>query len=737
MALATKKYRVEGMSCASCAAASRTVLASLPGVSAAEVNYANHTALISYDESSVNYGRMREALKKIGYDLQLTEGEEMEQRKARERKMLLRARQRAVGAIILSLPVFFLSMFMIPLPGSKWIQLGLSLPVLFWFGRQFYLTAARRARHLNANMDTLVALGTGSAFLFSLFNTIFPQVLSSHGLQPHLYYEASVVVVSLVLLGRFLEERAKTGTSEALEKLIGLRVRQARVERDKQFVDIDLEEVQPGDRILVRPGEKIPVDGRIIDGFGSIDESMITGEPVPAEKRTGDRVVGATVNLHGSFTMVAEKVGSDTLLSQIIKMVEMAQGSKSPVQNLADRIASVFVPVVMLISVITFLLWLWLGPDPSLPLAFTAAVTVLVISCPCALGLATPTALMVGIGRGAGLGILVRNAESLEKATRTDTIVLDKTGTLTMGKPEVTGMHGIEHHPGILPAVLAAEIKSEHPVGQSIAEYLKLQGIEPDTIDSFEYLPGKGIVAGYKNKKLSIGNPALMTDAGANHPADGIKKLNQDIQQAETAVYVAAGKEIIGFFSLKDPVRSSAAKAIEQIRSSGMEVHLLTGDRKEVAEQIARETGIVNYRAETLPQDKQAYIEELQKQGRHVAMVGDGINDAPALARADLGIAMGSGTDVAMESADLVLVKGDLNKIALSISLSRATMRTVKQNLFWAFVYNIIAIPVAAGILFPFTGILLNPMIGGAAMAFSSFSVVLNSLRLKRFGNHR
>jgi Cu2+-exporting ATPase len=585
-------------------------------------------------------------------------------------------------------------------------------------------------------MDTLVAIGTGSAFIFSTINTLFPAYLEKQGLEPHVYFEAAAVIITLVLAGRYFEERTRFRTSGSIRKLMGLSVKTATVVRDGQVMEIPVEQVIKGDWVLVRPGDKVPVDGKVIAGFSRVDESMITGESLAVPKKPGDQVTGATINGSGSLKIVAEKVGEETLLAQIIRKVKEAQGSKAPVQRLADRIAGIFVPVVIGIALVTFLGWWLMGPEPGLTYAFIASITVLIISCPCALGLATPTAIMVGIGKGAEMGILIKDARSLETARSLDVVVLDKTGTVTEGKAVITGWHWedeTQDETRMKNIIYSAEKLSEHPVARAIAAYLENDHTEEIDPDLFESITGKGVRFVSSGRVYLLGSLGLMNDNGiviGEKASEIAKKWTED---AMTVNYIASGEKLICLVAVADPVKKDAAAAIRQLREAGLQVHMISGDHPGATERIARAVGLEHYRAEVSPAGKLEYVKELQARGLKVGMTGDGINDAPALAQADVGIAMGTGTDVAMETAEITLVKGSLQNIATAISLSRRTMKTIRQNLFWAFFYNLVGIPVAAGVLFPFSGILLDPMIAGAAMAFSSVSVVTNSLRLKRF----
>ncbi len=730
MSAAKETWRVEGMTCASCAAAAQNSLKRTEGVSSAQVNYATGSVLVEYDPSRTGFDSLNAALKKTGYSLAKDGyGEE------KERIRLKSLRNNMAAAIIFAIPVFIYGMFFMHAPYANLIMMVLTLPVVAVFGRQFFINAWKKALNLQSNMDTLVAIGTGSAFLFSTFNTLFPGYLMERGLEPHVYFEAAAVIIALILLGRFLEERAKSKTSGSIRKLMGLQVKTARVIRSGREQNIPVEQVQPGDEIVVRPGEKVPVDGVVLEGSSYIDESMITGEPVPSLKQKGDKVIGATINTTGSFRFTAEKVGSETMLSRIIELVREAQGSKARIQKVVDRIASIFVPLVILIAIASFIIWFSFGPPPAISYAIITSVTVLIIACPCALGLATPTAIMVGIGKGADNGILIRDAQSLETAHKLNAIVLDKTGTITMGKPEVTNLFTDPEYDSpdeALSVLLGMEQMSEHPLGRAVAGYLEEKGYEKKEITGFNSITGKGITGKYAGSEWVAGNRKLIDEKGITVPVLFEEKISTFEKESKTVIYLARENRVLCVTAIADRIRESSAKAVKQLMEMGLELHMLTGDNEATASGIASQAGIKNYRSGVLPPDKLEYIKELQKEGKVTAMVGDGINDAPALALADVGIAVGSGTDIAMESAGITLIKGDIDKIVTAIALSKQTVRTIHQNLFWAFIYNLIGIPIAAGLLYPFTGMLLNPMIAGGAMAFSSVSVVTNSLRLRR-----
>ncbi|MFO7826974.1 MAG: heavy metal translocating P-type ATPase [Bacteroidales bacterium] len=734
MSIKKETYPVEGMSCASCAQSVESMLSSLEGIKQANVNYANASVLVEFDEDTVSPTKMEKSVNDIGYKLIIDNTtENASELEAKEKIKLKKSKQRAFYSIAFAIPVFVIAMFFPKIPFANWIMMLLTLPVITWFGREFFVIAWKQAKNKSTNMDTLVALGTGAAFLFSTFNTIFPEYLLSKGLQPHVYFEAATVIISLILLGRYFEEKAKSRTSDSIKKLMGLKVKTARVLRGHKESEIPIDEVQKGDILIIRPGEKIPVDGVLTDGESSIDESMITGESIPVEKTKGDKVIGATINKTGSFTMKAEKVGKDTMLSQIIEMVKNAQGSKAPVQKTADKIASIFVPVVILIAITSSLIWYFVGPEPKSTFAFVTLVTVLIIACPCALGLATPTALMVGIGKGAENGILIKNAQTLEFAKKINVVVVDKTGTITKGEPEVNEIVWLKSdvkRDQVLEDILAIEKKSEHPLADSIVNYLNHLSNSSLNVVKFNSQTGLGVSATLNENEYLIGNYQLMKKNSIDIESEH-QYFNQYSNTAQTHVFVAKNKSLVALITISDKIKENSVRAIRNLHKSGLQVHMLTGDNYSTAKDIARQTGIDQFKAEVLPQDKLDYVKKLQQKGFKVAMVGDGINDSPALSQADMGIAMGHGTDIAIESADITLVKGDLEKIAASINLSKATLKTIRENLFWAFIYNIIAIPIAAGVLYPINGFMLNPMIAGGAMAFSSVSVVLNSLRLK------
>lgn len=726
-------FYVAGMSCAGCATNVEVTLSKQEGVKEAKVNFASSTVLVEYDEAKTSPQALQKAVQAAGYDL-IIEEEEKNEVEERQEAEYRRLKKRTWGAILLALPVFIIGMFFMHMPYGNWIMLGFTLPVLTIFGRSFFVNAWKQLKHEHANMDTLVAVSTGVAFLFSLFNTLYPQYWTDQGIEAHVYYEAVAVIIALILLGRLMESRAKANTSAAIRKLIGLQPQTVvRVSDDGRETEIPIKVVQAGDLLLVKPGDKIPVDGTVQTGHSFVDESMITGEPVPTEKVSGSKVFAGTINQKGSFRFMAEKVGNETILAHIIKMVQEAQGSKAPVQRLVDKIAGIFVPVVIGIALLTFGIWMLAGGEQAFTHALLTSVTVLVIACPCALGLATPTAIMVGIGKGAQHNILIKDAESLEMLHRVKAVVLDKTGTLTEGKPEVRNIFWYSEAKlnKWMPVLLHLESKSEHPLADAVVKYLLERGITSDLTGEFESLTGRGIKGTVGGETYWVGNYRLME-------ANGILRTAEQQQQAEelqlsgtTVIYFADHRQILAIIAIADRIKAGAESAVRQLQSQGIEVYMLTGDNALTARAVADSIGLKHYRAEVMPSDKSDFVKELQAQGKLVAMVGDGINDSQALAQADVSIAMGQGTDIAIDVAKITLITSDLNAIPKAVTLSRQTAAAIRQNLFWAFIYNLIGIPLAAGILYPCCGFLLNPMIAAAAMAFSSVSVVGNSLRIK------
>ena len=727
-----KNFPVSGLSCASCAANVEKTLSVQPGVKSASVNFASSTVWVEYNPEATNPSGLRNIVQSSGYDI-ITDEEEASQ----QAEVILRdseiLKRKTIGAAVLTIPIVILGMFLMDFRYGNWIMLVLATPVVFWFGRNFFVNAFKQLKHGSTNMDTLVALSTGIAYFFSLINTVFPHLLMTANGHPPVYFEASAVIIVFILLGKLLEERAKSSTSSAIKKLMGLQPDSVTfVSEDGTEAIMSVSSVQPGDLLRVKPGERVPVDGEITHGASFIDESSITGEPMAVEKTAGNKVLAGTINQKGSFVLKAQKVGSETLLARIILMVQEAQGSKPPVQKLVDKIASVFVPVVIGLSILTFTIWMLLGGTPALPQALLAMVSVLIIACPCALGLATPTAIMVGIGKGAEHGILIKDADGLELSHHINAIVLDKTGTITMGKPTVTDWIWQTEDLSLLKQIiLSIESQSEHPLASAIASSLKGEGIGIKLISDFHSITGRGLVATLDGVNYNIGNELLMRETGTILTEEEKRKAYDLQEQAKTVLFVGRNGKIQVIIAIADQIKSSSVTAIEHLRSKGIEIHMLTGDNEHTAASIANQTGITKYKACFLPEDKAAYIKELQKDGKVVAMVGDGINDSLAMAQADVSIAMGNGSDIAMDVAKMTIVSSNLDAISSAIELSKQTIRTIKQNLFWAFIYNLIGIPIAAGILYPFTGFMLNPMIAGGAMALSSVSVVSNSLRLK------
>ncbi len=730
-----KIYPVTGLHCANCALNVEKALKKQPGIANVSVNFADSTARIEYEtKDSADALTLQSAVRTIGYDLIVEEepaARVAEDEQARYKKL----RAKTVFAIVLALPVIILSMFFMNMPYANLVMLTLTLPVIAWSGADFFVNAFKQARQGNSNMDTLVAMSTGIAFLFSVFNTFFPQFWHARGLHPHVYYEAAAAVIAFILVGKLLEERAKAGTSSAIKKLMGMQASTViRVDDSGQEMVTDISLLKHGDTIRVRPGDRVPVDGEILSGNSSIDESSMTGESIPAERGPGDKVYAGTINLNGSFLLTARQVGSETMLSRIIETVRQAQGSKAPVQKTVDRIAGIFVPVVIGISVLSFALWMIFGGNNPLSHALLAMVTVLVIACPCALGLATPTAIMVGMGKGAQNGILIRDAESLETIHRINALVLDKTGTITEGKPVVKGIQwyipaGDQQQAADI--LMGLEKHSSHPLAEAVTQHLSRVSPGSDSGISFENLPGLGVRGIFGNKTYLAGNIKLMENMSVVLPTMDQSEDNKDRLQAQSRIYFAMDSTLLAVVSLADQIKETATEAIRDIQKMGIEVHMLTGDNLQTARDVAETTGISSFSANLLPAGKSEFIEKLQKEKKIVAMVGDGINDSQALVQADVSIAMGRGSDIAMDVAGMTLISSDLRQIAKAIRLSKFTVKTINQNLFWAFIYNLIGIPIAAGILYPLWGFMLNPMIAAAAMALSSVSVVSNSLRLR------
>lgn len=732
--LTRTNFPVLEMTCAACAVSVESMLKATPGVASASVNFANQTALVEYDPATARPADLRQAVQSIGYDLVVdVEDPQAVQEEARQQH-LREIRQQTLWSAALSVPVVIIGMFFMDMPYGTYISMILSAPVVFWFGRRFFVNAWKQARYGKANMDTLVALSTGIAFLFSVFNTFFPEFWHQRGLHAHVYYEAAAVVITFISLGKWLEERAKSSTSSAIRKLMGLQPKTVRVIVDNVEKELSIADVKVGNVVIVRPGEKIPVDGTVRSGVSFVDESMISGEPIPVEKKENDRVFAGTINQKGSFRFEATRVGADTLLAGIIRMVQEAQGSKAPVQQLVDKIAGIFVPVVIGISVLTFIAWMVLGGENAFTHALLTSITVLVIACPCALGLATPTAIMVGIGKGAENNILIKDAESLELGRKVNAVVLDKTGTITEGKPVVTDLQWLVTAPeesGYEQVLFSMEMQSEHPLAQAVVEKLKGNVSGSLTLEKFASITGRGVVARWKGVAYRVGNRQLLADAGIAVPPQSLQALSAWEDNANTVIFFGDETRLLAMIAIADRIKPTSAAAIRALQDQGIEVHLLTGDEEKAAEAVARTTGVKHVRAGVMPSDKLSYIKELQASGNVVAMVGDGINDSQALAQADVSIAMGHGSDIAMDVAKMTLITSDLMAITKALKLSAKTVAGIRQNLFWAFIYNLIGIPVAAGLLYPVNGFLLDPMIAGAAMALSSVSVVSNSLRLK------
>ncbi len=733
-----KSFPVLNMSCASCAASSQSVLENTPGVINVAVNYANAMAQVEYIPTVTNPLQLKTALQSVGYDLMIDESEEAKDAlEDLHTKKLYDLKVRTYGAVILSVPLVIIGMFFMNLPTGQagipyanYIMWILATPIVFVFGKQFFINAWKQLKHRSANMDTLVAMSTGIAYLFSVFNIIYPKFWTSRGIMPHVYFEAAGVVIAFILLGKLLEEKAKGNTSSAIKKLIGLQPKTVTVVHESGHqMEIKIVNVKAGDTILVKPGEKIAVDGKVISGNSFVDESMISGEPIPVEKTKDDKVFAGTINQKGSFQFVADKVGGDTVLAHIIKMVQEAQGSRAPVQKLVDKIAAIFVPVVIGIAILSMIVWITFGGDNGLTHGLLALVTVLIIACPCALGLATPTAIMAGIGKGAENGILIKDAESLELSKKINAIVLDKTGTITEGKPVVTDVLWLNNNQQYLPQLASIEKQSEHPLAEAVINYFDEKKYL--LVHHFESLTGLGVKANIDDKTFYVGNASLLKSNKISVD-DSLKSVTEEwLNEAKTVIYFSDETQALAVIAIADKIKETSKEAIRQLQDAGIEVYMLTGDNAATAKAISAQVGIKNFKAEVLPEHKASFVKELQQQGKTVAMVGDGINDSTALAQADVSIAMGQGSDIAMDVAKMTIISSDLLKIPKAIKLSRYTVATIRQNLFWAFIYNVIGIPIAAGILFPINGFLLNPMIAGAAMALSSVSVVSNSLRLK------
>lgn len=726
-----KTFPVLQMSCASCAISAESIVKGLVGVSNASVNFATATLSVEYQPEIITPEQIRTAVQDGGYDLLIEDDKDaaadvLEDMHVKKFNVL---KKKTIFAVIFSLPVVIIGMLFMDIPYANEIMWVLSTPVIFWLGRDFFINAWKQAKHRSANMDTLVALSTSVAYLFSVFNTLFLQFWLGKGVHPHVYFEAACVIIAFILLGRLLEEKAKGNTSSSIKKLIGLQPKIVTVSENGNYTELPIEQVNIGNIIVVKPGEKVAVDGVVIEGSSYVDESMLSGEPIPVLKKDGEKVYAGTINQKGAFLFQAEKVGADTMLAQIISMVQEAQGSKAPVQKLVDKIAGIFVPIVMSIALLSLVVWFIYGGSDGITHGILALVTVLIIACPCALGLATPTAIMVGIGKGAEKGILIKDAESLELAKKVDAVVLDKTGTITEGKPVVTQIYWLNGDDSKKDVLYSLEKQSEHPLADAVTNYLA--GIVPMPILDFESITGKGVIGLVNGEKYFVGNKKFLDENGVIVDKVLLEKMENSSHSLKTMIWFSDSKKAIALIAITDEIKTTSLSAIQQLQSSGIEVYMLTGDNYATAKEIASKVGVNHFHAEVLPQDKAEFVKQLQSEGKVVAMVGDGINDSTALAQADLSIAMGKGSDIAIDVAKMTIISSDLTKISEAIKLSKQTVATIRQNLFWAFVYNLIGIPLAAGVLYPINGFLLNPMIAGAAMALSSVSVVSNSLRLK------
>lgn len=724
-------YPVLGMTCASCAGSAENIVKNESGVVNASVNFATGNLSVEYLPNMTNTIQLQKAVLSGGYDLLIedesTQHETLEAIHNRKFKLL---KKKTLWAVLLSIPVVIIGMFFMEIPYANPIMWLFSTPVVLWLGKDFFVNAWKQAKHKSANMDTLVALSTGIAYIFSVFNMLFADFWHQRGLHAHVYFEAASVIIAFILLGKLLEEKAKGNTSSAIKKLMGLQPKNVIViQEDGTERQMAIEEVEVGNIIMVKPGEKIAVDGIVTSGNSYLDESMLSGEPIPVLKKENEKVFAGTINQKGSFQFMAVKVGKETMLAQIIKMVQDAQGSKAPVQKLVDKIAGIFVPTVISIAILTFILWLVWGGQNAVVQGLLAAITVLVIACPCALGLATPTAIMVGVGKGAENGILIKDAESLELAKKINTVVLDKTGTITEGKPQVTGIKWYNNDDTAKNILLSIEKQSEHPLADAVVKHLNEAATTP--LSMFESITGKGAKADHNNETYLVGNKKFLTENNIIITKDLLKQADEWSKQSKTVIWFSNSKLALSVLAISDKIKETSVQAIKEMQDRGIELYMLTGDNEATARSIAEQTGIKHYKAEVMPQDKANFVKELQQEGKIVAMVGDGINDSTALATADVSIAMGKGSDIAMDVAKMTIISSDLTKIPQAIKLSRQTVATIKQNLFWAFIYNLIGLPIAAGILYPVNGFLLNPMIAGAAMALSSVSVVSNSLRLK------
>lgn len=727
----SKSIPVLEMSCASCAINIEEHVRKLPGVISATVNFAANTLQVEFDPKKITLQKLQQEVRAIGYDLIVEDENAIEKQEASEQKHYRELKIKTIGAWLVAIPLMIMGMFFMEVRWLKWVEMALCIPFLVYFGESFFVNAWKQLKHKKANMDTLVALSTSIAFLFSFFNTVYPAFWTDRGLPVHVYYEAAAVIIAFILLGKLLEARAKSNTSSAIKKLMGLQPKTARVVVDGEEKEVPIASIKQGDIVAVRPGEKIPVDGVVKSGYSFVDESMITGEPIPVEKKEGEKVIAGTINQKGAFTLEATEVGADTLLARIIRMVQEAQGSKAPVQRIVDKVAGIFVPIVIGISILTFIIWMIVGGSGDFSRALLSAVSVLVIACPCALGLATPTALMVGIGKGAEHHILIKDAVALEKMRSINCVVLDKTGTLTEGMPKVSDiLWVVPENPEDKSILLASEQKSEHPLAEAIVTFLNGE-IAPYPIDNFESLTGKGIQTEVDGKTYWTGSRGLLESNRCTLDTALQKQIQEWQETGKSVVFFGENDKLIAIIAIADMLKETTFEAIQQLKSMHIEVHMLTGDALRTAAALADTLNIEHFKAEVLPDEKEAYIMQLQAAGKRVAMVGDGINDSQALARADVSIAMGKGTDIAMDIAMVTLITSDLLLLPKTFTLSKKTVSLIYQNLFWASIYNLISIPLAAGVLVLFGGPLLNPMIASGAMAFSSVSVVLNSLRLK------
>nr|WP_240920203.1 heavy metal translocating P-type ATPase [Sphingobacterium chungjuense] len=719
------------MNCASCAISIQSMMLAQPGVLQASVNFANTSAQVEYLPNMIQEQDLQKVIRSIGFDLLLEPAASREEKKdAIQQEQYSKLKRKTFFALVLALPVFVYGMFFMHAPYANWIMFSFTTPLVFWVGNDFFVHAWKQAKHRAVNMDTLVALSTGTAYVFSVFTLFFPEFWLKSGLEAHVYFEASAVIIAFVLLGKLLEARAKSHTSDAINKLMSMQPKTViRLDEQGAQQEIKIADVVLNDLLLVRPGEKIPVDGLVEQGESYVDESMLSGESIPVLKNNGESVYAGTVNQRGSFQFRAQKVGEDTVLAQIIALVRSAQGSKAPVQKLVDKIAGIFVPIVIAIALLSMLIWFVFSGEHWLTQGIMAFVTVLVIACPCALGLATPTAIMVGVGRAASAGILIKDAESMERAKDLDVLVFDKTGTLTMGRPQVTDQYWLEENKTHQQVLVAMERLSEHPLAEAIVSAW------PESpqmaLENFESITGKGIVATYEGKSYFVGNQKLMISKDVSLSDILLGKSAEYAQSGRTVIWYASEQQVLALIAVADPIKETTPDAITALRYMGIKTYMLTGDNEATAAAIARQAGIQYFESEMLPEDKSQYIKKLQDEGNVVGMVGDGINDSAALAQADVSIAMGRGSDIAMDVAKMTIISSDLQKVPVAIRLSQLTVKTIRQNLFWAFIYNVIGIPIAAGILYPSFGFLLSPMIASAAMALSSISVVSNSLRLK------